>query len=109
MARLGFQTCNGCRTCIANKALGYRAWRKTVYRRRPEGHAMSGPEDNPADDDPHHERRHEIDRLSAENQRLLAMKEAAQELIDYEKIGGPDYLHWQERFDALSAALEKTT
>ena len=36
-------------------------------------------------------------------------RKAAQELIDYEKIGGPDYLHWQERFDALSAALEKTT
>ena len=35
---------------------------------------MSGPEDNPADDDPHHECRHEIDRLAArlaEAERLI--------------------------------------
>ena len=92
---------------------------------------MSGPEDNPADDDPHHECRHEIDRLSAALRDIISTYErrselftnaddcagnladrarkAAQELIDYENIGGPDYLHWQERFDALSAALEKTT
>lgn len=55
-----------------------------------------------------HEAAEELDRLTAENQRLLAVKKAAQELIHYEKIGGPDYLHWQERFDALSAALEQS-
>ena len=45
------------------------------------------------------------DRAQAEVARLRDVREAAQELIDYEKIGGPDYLHGQERFDALSAAL----
>lgn len=34
------------------------------------------------------------------------LREAAEALITYEETGAPLYLHWDEKFEALKAALE---
>jgi hypothetical protein len=65
---------------------------------------MSGPEDNPADEDPHHECRHEIDRLSAENQLL---REALVNITHVGPLGVDTYPACYRKIqDYARAALE---
>jgi hypothetical protein len=42
-----------------------------------------------------------------EIKRLLKIEQAARDLFEYERNGGPDWLDWDEKYQALWTALEQ--